>query len=251
MSDIHYFPRYSQRENVVTNNTLLLLLRLREYSRIRFEKFMESLCADEDRDIQLTTSWLRFRQQIGTGKSIVDGYIAQDSVKIGVETKLTDAFDTIQLNNHLALFGMEQHKVLILLSPSLSDAAKLQLDDVRRSALEANIKLIATTFENVVVKAKDCLSPHEEEMRSLVEDFEDFCSGENLLPRDNFTIFVPPCGQSFEHNIRLSLYHCPAAWSRRKTKYLGVYTERSIRAIGRIAKVIACTINLSATSPQF
>src|SRR5450756_627971 len=98
MSDIHYFPRYSQRENVVTNNTLLLLLRLREYSRIRFEKFMESLCADEEQDIQLTTSWLRFRQQIGTGKSIVDGYIAQDSVKIGVETKLTETFDTAQLN---------------------------------------------------------------------------------------------------------------------------------------------------------
>jgi hypothetical protein len=88
MSEIHYFPRYSQPENVVTNNTLLLLLRLREYSRFKFEKFMESLCGDED--VQLASSWLRFQQQKGTGKSIVDGFIAQDSVKIAVETKLME-----------------------------------------------------------------------------------------------------------------------------------------------------------------
>jgi hypothetical protein len=58
-------------------------------------------------------------------------------------------------------------------------------------------------------------------------------------------MFVPPCGQTFEDNIRLRLYHCPAAWSRRKTQYLGIYTGRSVRAIGRIAKVVACTIDPS------
>jgi hypothetical protein len=246
MSDVHYFPRYSQRENVVTNNTLLLLLRLREYSRLLFERFMEALCADEEHDITLTTSWLRFQQQISTGKSIVDGYIAQDSVKIAVETKLTETFDTAQLNSHLALFGTEQHKVLILLSPSLSDAANRQLDKIRRIGLEKNIQVIATTFEIMVAKAKGCLAPHEEEMRALIDDFEDFCSEGNLLPRDKVTIFVPPCGQSFEDNIRLRLYHCPAAWSRRKTEYLGIYTGRSVRAIGKISNVVACTVDSSA-----
>jgi hypothetical protein len=54
MSEVHYFPRYSQPENVVTNNTLLLLLRLREYSRYKFENFMEKLCGDED--VQLASS---------------------------------------------------------------------------------------------------------------------------------------------------------------------------------------------------
>jgi hypothetical protein len=89
MSEVHYFPRYSQPENVVTNNTLLLLLRLREYNRFKFEKFMEATCADQE--VQLASSWLQFRQQKGTGKSVVDGFIAQDSIKIAVETKLTDS----------------------------------------------------------------------------------------------------------------------------------------------------------------
>lgn len=43
MSEIHYFPRYSMQENVVTNNSLLLLLRLYQYNRYKFEKFMEAL----------------------------------------------------------------------------------------------------------------------------------------------------------------------------------------------------------------
>jgi hypothetical protein len=153
---------------------------------------MESLCADEEQDVQLTTSWLQFRQQVTTGKSVVDGFIGQDSVKIVVETKLTETFDAVQLTNHLALFGKEQHKILILLSPSLSDEANRRLDEFRRDYRNKNIQVIATTFESVVAKASDCLSPHEEEMRSLVDDFEDLCSDAELLPRDKVTIFVPP-----------------------------------------------------------
>ena len=45
----------------------------------------------------------------------MDGFIAQDSIKIAVETKLTDTFDPVQLENHLAIFRAEQHKLLILL----------------------------------------------------------------------------------------------------------------------------------------
>src|ERR1035437_4842147 len=124
MSEIHYFPRYSQPENVVTNNTLLLLLRLYQYNRFKFERFMELICADEE--VQLASSWLQFRQQKGTGKSIVDGYISQDSIKIAVETKLTETFDPAQLENHLAVFAAEQHKLLILLSPTLGEISKSQ-----------------------------------------------------------------------------------------------------------------------------
>jgi hypothetical protein len=113
MGEIHYFPRYSQPENVVTNNTLLLLLRLHEYNRLKFERFLEAICADQE--VQLASSWLQFRQQKTTGKSIVDGFIAQESVKIAVETKLTEGFDATQLKNHLALFEAEQNKLLILL----------------------------------------------------------------------------------------------------------------------------------------
>lgn len=241
MSDIHYFPRYSQPENVVTNNTLLLLLRLREYNRFKFEKFMEKLCGDQD--VQLASSWLRFQQQKGTGKSVVDGFIAQDSVKIAVETKLTETFDPEQLKNHLAAFGTEQHKLLILLSPSVAEIAGQQLASVRDRAKPENIQVVHTSFEDIVEKARSCLSPHDEEMVALIDDYEAFCSDLNLLPTDQYTMFVPPCGQSFEDNEEFRLYYCPATWSRRNARYLGVYSEKRVRAIGQIAKVVPCEVD--------
>jgi hypothetical protein len=246
MSDIHYFPRYSQPENVVTNNTLLFLLRLHQYNRFKFEKFMGSLC--DDQDFQLTTSWLQFSQQKGSGKSIVDGFIAQESVKIAVETKLSDSFDPSQLRNHLDIFHGEQHQLLILLSPALGEAQSSQLASIREEAHLRNIQVLHTSFQNIIENAWECLSEHDEEMRALVADYESFCSERRLLPRDKYTLFVPPCGQSYEANEAFHLYYCPASWTRRNAKYLGVYAQRTVRSIGRIAKVVSCTIDLKANS---
>lgn len=244
MSEIHYFPRYSQPENFVTNNSLLLLLRLHQYNRFKFEKFMELICEDEE--VQLATSWLQFRQQKGTGKSVVDGFIAQDSIKIAVETKLTEAFDTQQLENHLSVFGTEQHKLLILLSPTLGEASTSQLALVRENARSRNIQVVHTSFEDIVQKTRSCLSEHDEEMLALVADYESFCSDLGLLPRDQYTLFVPPCGQSFEANERFRLYYCPATWSRRNAKYLGIYAQKTVRAIGQIVKSVVCAVDLDA-----
>jgi hypothetical protein len=117
MRAVHYFPRYSQRENVVTNNALLLFLRLHEFSRLKFEDLIEGLCADVE--IEFLPQWLRFGQQVGTGSSVVDGFIAQDSIKIVIEKKLASGFNGDQLLRHLDVFQDERHKLLILLSPSL------------------------------------------------------------------------------------------------------------------------------------
>jgi hypothetical protein len=243
MSEIHYFPRYSQRENVVTNNTLLLLLRLHQHNRFKFQNFMGRLCAEQD--IQLADSWLQFSQQRGTGRSIVDGFIAQDSIKIAVETKLGEEFGLEQLKNHLAVFKTEQHKLLILLSPSLGPTSRGHLESIRTHAMPMGIQVVHTSFENIIDEAKHCLSEHDEEMRALVEDFESFCSGMNLLPRDKHTMFVPPCKDSFLENEEFALYYCPATWSRRLTEYLGIYTAKTVRSIGRRSKVVECNVDLA------
>lgn len=244
MSEIHYFPRYSQKENVVTNNTLLLLLRLNQYNRFKFEKFMELLC--DDLEVPLASSWLQFRQQKGTGKSVVDGYISQESIKIAVETKLGDEFDQEQLENHLKIFGTEQHKLLILLSPSLGENSNRYVKMVREKALKQNIQLVHTSFEDIIQKTNACLSDHDEEMKALVDDFELFCSDMDLLPRDEYTMFVPPCGESYEENEKFSLYYCPATRNHRKAKYLGIYKDKMVRSIGRIVKVVTCDVNINA-----
>jgi hypothetical protein len=243
MTDIHYFPRYSQPENFVTNNTLLLLLRLHQYNRFKFQRFMEQLCGEQE--TQLSASWLQFRQQRGTGKSILDGFISQDSVKIAVETKLIDTFDLAQLENHLAVFGTEQHKLLMLLSPTLGAIPDSQLKSIRARAIRHNIQVVHTSFGDIIGKTRACLSEHDEEMLALVDDYESFCSDMNLLPRDKYTVFVPPCRLSLDDNLQYALYYCGVAAGHRKTEYLGIYANKSVRAIGRIAKVVACDIDLA------
>jgi hypothetical protein len=74
----------------------------------------------------------------------------------------------------------------------------------------------------------------------LIDDFESFCSEHTLLRTDDVTIFVPPCGQSFEINVKHKLYFCPSDWSRRNVKYLGIYREKSVQYIGQISKTLHC-----------
>jgi hypothetical protein len=245
MSEIHYFPRYSQRENFVTNNTLLLLLRLHDYNRFKFEKYMETLCAIADEEVELPSSWLQFQQQIGTGKSVVDGFIAQDSIKIAIETKMGDTFDLGQIENHLEVFANEQHKLLILLSPSQGELSHQRLEPVRKLSKNRQIQILPLTFHDIIEKAKQCFE-NDEEMYALLLDYESFCSDENLLPRDSFTLFVPPCAQSYSDNLEFRLYYCPATWSRRKAKYIGLYKDRCVSAIGHVGKIVICNVELDA-----
>lgn len=95
-----------------------------------------------------------------------------------------------------------------------------------------------------MARARECLSPHDEEMAALVDDYESFCSDRDLLPTDRRTLFVPPCGQSSADNEEFLLYYYPATSYRRKAKYLGVYKDRRVQAIGRILKVVASNVDL-------
>jgi hypothetical protein len=144
------------------------------------------------------------------------------------------------------LFRTEQNKLLILLSPTLGETSTLQLvASVRAKALPLKIQVIHTSFEDIVKKCRDCLSEHDEEMLALVDDYESFCSGMGLLPRDQYTIFAPPARLSFPANLQFRLYYCPVERSIRKARYLGVYANKSVRAIGQDANIVACNVNLS------
>jgi hypothetical protein len=244
MRSVHYFPRYSQPENAVTNNALLLLLRLHEFSRYKFENLIEAIC--DSADVQFSPEWLGFKQQVGTGVSVVDGFIAQDSVKIAVETKLHGSFSMDQLNRHLNLFSTEQHKLLIALSPSLDPGLTAIFASNQTNASKKGVEIVHTTFENLIGLAKSQLSQHDEEMLTLIEDFENFCSEMELLPSDEFTIFVPPCGKSQLDNETLRLYYCPENRTIRRARYLGIYAKKHVTAIGRIAKIATCIVNPKA-----
>lgn len=243
MTHIHYFPRYSQKENFCTNNSLLLMYRLYQFNQLRFEKFLKILLTDAATDTTdpFEALGLQFQQQMPTGESVADGFLYQDSIRILIETKRSaDAFGTDQLHRHLSGFASGVGGFLILLSPERAKIRDKDWAALVSAANAKNVTLACVTFEEIITAARKCLHDYDEDMQLLVDDYEDFCSNEDLLPEDRWTIFVPPCGPSHEINILCRLYFCPEHWNRRKAKYFGMYYEKAVRYIGEIGKIVAC-----------
>lgn len=246
MSKVHYFQRYSQRENVVTNNTLLLLSRLYAHNVLSFEAFLADLLEDEISESDTLEIGVRFSQQaVGSGKSIPDGVLEQRSFKLVLETKLHSKPDLDQLVHHLDSFGNEERQILLVLTPAQPGPSFLQklrkaVDNHNQSG-GRRVQPVCTTFREVIRSYRDALAAHDREMLDLLLDYEDFCATfekGRLLPRDAYTMRVVPCGKTFEDNIRHALYYQPATRPYRGHDYLGIYKDKRVRYIGRIQAIV-------------
>jgi len=254
MTNVHYFPRYSQRENFATNNTLLLMHRLYDTSRHRFHRFLELLLVGKDSGEEVVKFGLQIAQQTGTGASVLDGDLRQEAVKIGIEAKNhAKAFTEDQIARHLAGFKKTAKGYLLLLSPTspaIDEKVWRRLESVAR---KKNVDLVSLTFSRIIESFRECLRDFDGDLHELIEDFENYCSKSDLLDSDKTTMFVPPCGKSFEINKAERLYFCRSTWSRRKTGYIGFYVNKSVRLVGRVARVVHCELEgkkLRSVSPD-
>jgi hypothetical protein len=57
---------------------------------------------------------------------------------------------------------------------------------------------------------------------------------------------VRACGASIADCREFDLYYDWARHTHRTVPFLGLYAEKSVRLVGRIAKVVACTVDLAA-----
>src|SRR5436309_10769179 len=160
MTQVHYFPRYSQRENFETNNTLLLLHRIYDFSRFRFERMLSVLVREAITEgSEVVALGLQIKQQVGTGESVIDGYLYQDSFRIGIETKRSAAgFYADQLQRHLAGFDRSKGGFLFLLSPERIQIGSGSWDEFRASAIDRSVALVPVTFEDMIAAARGCLN---------------------------------------------------------------------------------------------
>jgi hypothetical protein len=228
MSDIHYFQRYSQKENVVTNNTLQLFAHVYRDRPQRLQDLLGGLIDAVELDMGLS-----IEQQTRGADSIPDGALTQQSFKLLLETKLNKSAYRHQLERHLDAFEGEDERILLLLSPHpVEDDLVSDMKAVVEER-EGPITFATTTFADVVGVLKELVHPHEHVLRDLVSDYEAFCSGMGLIPPDDVLRAVP-CGQSHKENARLGLYYAPSSRSYRPHQYVGIYYHRAIRHIGKL-----------------
>lgn len=236
---IHYFQRYHSKENVATANTMLLLSRLYSYSSDKFFQLLRSEFFADSFDPEIT-----FNLQEKSIDSVPDAVISQEGFKLVVETKMYDWFYSDQLERHLNAFKDEKNKVLITLAPELMNDATLnefegKLKEYNKGTKHPVIH-INTTFESLAHAIQEVIDERDYEIQDVLDDYLNYCYTDELIPRNDVGKFMRMqlAGTTFDFNLKSGVYYDKADHGYRAHKYLGLYKNKSIRAVGSICATI-------------
>lgn len=249
MADVHYFQRYSQRENVVTNNTLLLLSRLNQEEPKIFEQYVASLLEDLQRDdLEDFICGPKFAQQEGGGASVPDGTIRQAPFQIAIETKLGHDFSGQQLASHSEALDGDGLRILLALgktrpSEERQEGLREQVRNHEGLRDPDDVLLVFTSFRRLVADLKDQVPLHRHKLSEIVDDFEQFCETERLLPAGSWRMRAVAVGKSHPQNREYGVYFQPAERGYRDHQWIGLYWSKAIRHIGKVAAVVTGTIS--------
>ena len=214
---------------------MLLLSRLYSYSSDKFFRFLKSEYFSDSFNPEII-----FTLQEKSVDSVPDATITQESFKIVVETKMSDWFYEDQLLRHLNSFGDEKYKVMITLAPEL-------MEGVKKTAFESKLKEynekqahpvihINTTFETLANAISDVLDDRDYEMQDVLTDYLNYCYNDGLIPVSDSWKYMRMqlAGTTFDFNISSNVYYDNAERGFRAHDTLGLYRNKSIRAIGKV-----------------
>lgn len=239
MAVLNQFQHYSQGENTVTNNVLLMLSNLYEINPKYYEEFIRGLTEDSDQYEVIPT----FRQQVGNrGDGIIDGHIQIKSSKIIIETKLHGLEWIDKLVKYSKSFDPNEYKLLFHLSSTRyldNEVAKIEnkLNGLKEIG---KVNFLSLTYQDLVDQLKELANNYQYEhyLQRLNENFESYCLGMGLMPKSNHVLRAMACGQSFDLNIKHKFYFDLASRGYSDFNYLGIYKWKSVRYIGKVENMI-------------
>lgn len=249
MSKLNYFQMYHAKENVSTANTMLLLDRLYNYSPKIFYQLLAQISDRVEKQEDLT---IQFSLQTKGVKSCPDAVISQKSIKIIMETKLYNQFDLIQLKNHIDGFGNEDIKVLFTIDPlPMKEELKRAIENIIHEENQSgkNIIHFNTTFEDLIKDIGLLLKDHDYEMREVLDDFRDYCTKNGLISDLKYKLRMQLAGTTIDENKKLNLYYDGIDKCPNKYKYLGLYSNKSIRYIGKVYTTLRYDESISSEFP--
>ena len=237
MSSVSYFQRYSQRENHITNNTLLMLRHLYQESPAKLGQVIGEIVGQDAVTIGPT-----FSQQGVETASVPDGMIVQSPFRLFIETKRGRAPDRKQLDDHLKSILDAGGGAAFLLALSADTMTRPDAEAFAEVAGYAGVKFAAITFTELLEILRRACADYEAGLRSILEDFEAYVAAENLLVDTEDWMIVAPCGISFDENARFGIYYDePTRPTRPPYAYFGAYREKCVGLVGRIMAVAICT----------
>ncbi|MDO0823080.1 hypothetical protein [Desulfosporosinus nitroreducens] len=257
MSLIHYFPRYSQKENMVTNNTMLLFKRLSNNSNEKFNRFLNSILENSGINLDMT---VKFGQQEKGNGSVPDAYIQQETFKILIETKLYGQQNISQIKNHFSEFNDEKNQIFLWINNEpIKEVYRLEIVEAlnKFNALRIHsISFASVTFKEICEIFNDTLTDYDFEMKEMIQDYEAFCIDTNLIDNFDSKIRFVATGTTFKQNLEYNIYYDPRSKGYQNHKYIGIYTNKAVRGIGEIICIVDVDYNnttddLKVISTQF
>ena len=244
MAVLNQFQQYSQGENTVTNNVLLMLSNLYEINPKYYEEFIKGLIEDSDNYEVIPN----FRQQVGNkGDGIIDGYIQVKATKIIIETKLHGLEWIEKLVKYSKSFEKNEFSLLFHLSRKKYSNKEIEQIENKIASLKevGKINFFSLTYQDLVDQLKELASNYQYEhyLQRLNEHFEAYCLGMRLMSRSNHILRAMACGQSFDLNINHQFYFDLANRGYSDFNYLGIYKWKSVRYIGRVENMILADWN--------
>lgn len=226
-----YYPRYSTPENVVTNTTMHLLSQVYQHSPDILKAVLSELLGDAEMPLGVD-----FQQQTRSETSVPDGRILQEPVHIVLETKVDAAVNIEQLIQHCKTFekGAKGNFLLLLTKEAVQDEL---LDPVRLEAQGIGAKFRNITFEHLCDGLGGLAKEHETHLKLVIEDYLAYCADMGLLPDRRKWLRIVPCGTTFDLNNKYHLYYQPTDRGYSAHQYLGIYTEKAVRLLGRVSAV--------------
>ncbi|MGQ7890665.1 hypothetical protein [Paenibacillus sp. WC2504] len=239
MSLIYYFPRYSQKENMVTNNTMLLFKRLSNNSNEKFNRFLNSILENSGINLDMT---IKFGQQDKGNESVPDAYIQQETFKILIETKLYGQQNVSQIKKHFSEFKDEKNQIFLWINKeSIKEDYRRQIvDELNKiNALRINsISFASVTFKEICENFNDTLNDYDFEMKDMIQDYEAFCSESGLIDNIETKFRFVATGVTFQQNKKYNIYYDPSSNGYQNHKYIGLYTNKAVRGIGKLICIV-------------
>jgi len=239
MAVLNQFQQYSQGENTVTNNVLLMLSNLYEINPKYYEEFIRGLTEDSDNYEVIPTFLQQFNNK---GDGFIDGHIQIKASKIIIETKLHSLEWIEKLLKYSKSFDNNEYKLLFHLSSSKypqSDIDEINLR-LKNGGLKDKVNFHSITYQDLVDQLKELAKNYsfEHYLQRLNEHFESYCLGMGLMPKSNHVLRAMACGQSFDLNVKHKFYFDLASRGYSDFNYLGIYKWKSVRYIGKVENVI-------------
>ncbi len=236
MKNLKYFQRYHGRENTHSSNALSLLDMLYDYSPKKFYSILGALIESQG-DLENAAPQFVV-QDTNNGKgSVPDFSIMQHSFKIAVEAK-EGSFNIDQLDRHLQGLlekGEFTYKVLVALSPQ--NDVQCHLDKLKEKYPGIHIvhKTYIDFYDTIIGnlhKIKDC------EFIEILNEYKEYCEMEGLIDYSEDTLMVRSTTDTFDFNFKYGIYYDNNKYTPLGFRYLGLYKDKSVKAIGKIVKIV-------------